>query len=275
MAQESIFKMITNEEYAKVYKTFMRNSTQVGLVRNEIMNFIVNNYKNKSLDLMSIGAGAGWLEDEIIKHAELKVDNILAIEPNIEHAEKLKEKSTEWKDTQCTIDTSYFDENYKTTMKFDVILLVHSIYYTGSPINTVVALKSCLKPEGQILIVIRGERGGFELASCLHKRVRIDATACKYSWEGSVQLIEGLEKYGINYQIKSFPGLYDVTDFIERNDTPTRNDPITFLLHMNYEDLDKEMQEEIYKVAKGGVTVTKDKRHMITHTNSFIFVDNK
>ena len=274
MAQESIFKMITNEEYARVYKTFMRNSTQVGLVRNEIMNFIVNKYKNKSLDLMSIGAGAGWLEDEIIKHAELKVDNILAIEPNVEHAEKLKEKSTEWKNTQCMIDTSYFDENYETAMKFDVILLVHSIYYTKSPLNTVINLRWCLKPGGHVLVVVRGERGGLELSSCLHKRVKIDPSICTFDWTGSTPLIEGLKKNGIKYQIKNFTGHYDITDFIEGNDTPTRNDPITFLLHMNYEDLDKEMQEEIYKVAKGCVTVTKDNRHMINHTNSFIFVGN-
>ena len=274
MAQANIFKILTDEEYARMFKTFIRNSSQNMLVRNEVIQSLVDNYSDGPFDLMSIGAGVGWLEDEIIKHPSLKVKTILAIEPNPEHAEKLEEKSNEWIDTQCNIDTSYFDDSYETAMKFDVVLLVHSIYYTKSPINTIIKAKSFLKPGGQVLIVLRGERGGLELAACLHKQVKIDPSICTYNWEGSVQLIEELKRNGIKYQIQNFTDLHDVTDFIERNNTPTSSDTVSFLLHTKYEDLNTELQDEIYKVVRSRITVGKGNRKMFNHVNSFICVGN-
>ena len=176
MTHGSTFRILSNEEYPEMFRTFIGSSNQNTLVRNEVIQAIVNSYKDTPCDMMSIGAGVGWLEDEIIKHPDLNVNSVLAIEPNVDHAEKLKEKSVDWIDTQCYIDTSYFDEKYETTMKFDIILMAFSIYYSKSPINTVIRAKSFLKPGGQILIVIRGEKGGLELASCIHQQVKIDPT---------------------------------------------------------------------------------------------------
>ena len=274
MTHESTFRILSNEEYPEMFRTFISSSNQNTLVRNEVTQSIVYSYKDTPIDMMSIGAGVGWLEDEIIKHPELKVNNVLAIEPNTEHAEKLKEKSVDWIDTKCYIDTSYFDEKYETTMKFDVILMAFSIYYSQSPINTVIIAKSFLKPGGQILIVIRGEIGGLELASCLHKQVKIDPTICTYNWEGSVQLIEDLKENGIKYHIKNFTCLYDVTDFIDGNETPTRDNTISFFLHTKYEDLDKELQDDLYKIVRDHVTVRDDNKKMFNHTNSLVIVEN-
>ena len=274
MARESNFKMITDEEYSRMFITFKRDSNQDAIIRDGIMTQMLHKYGGKSIDMMSIGAGTGWLEDEIIRHPRMKVDSIVAIEPDPERAEILREKSANWKDTITTVDLSYFAENYEIAKQFDVILMIHSLYYTREPIRAIEKAKSFLKPGGQVMIAIRGSKGGIELASCLHEHVTIDPSICIFSWESSEYLTEKLKKNDIKYQIQDLTSFHDVTDFIERNNTPTCNDTVSFFLHTNYDELDKGLQGDLYNIVKDRITVTKDKKHMFNHVTSFIFVDS-
>ena len=275
MEKERNFKLINEEEYAKVYITFKRNSNQDEIVRNGIITPIVKRYRGKVIDVMSIGAGVGWLEDEINSNPQLKVNSILAIEPNPEHAKKLREKASHWKNTTCDIDMVYFDESYETAQRFDVILFVHSLYYIRNPIGAVAKAKSFLKPGGRIMIVMQGEKGSFELASYLHNQVKIVPSAYyTYSPENSTHLLEGLNRNNIKCRSHDFAEHLDITDFIERKDISTCNDIISFFLHSNYEDLDKKLQDDIYKMVREYATITKDKRYMFSYINSFITIEN-
>ena len=122
---------------------------------------MLGEYCNKPIDIMSIGAGTGWLEDSIIKHSEMKVNNILAIEPNPVHVDKLREMGDKWNDTKFEIDSSFFDENYDTAKRFDVILMVHSIYGMKNPIESIPKAKSLLKNGGKCLIFVKGSKVAF------------------------------------------------------------------------------------------------------------------
>ena len=273
--KNSHFSPISDEEYTQLYITFKQNSNQDMLVRNGIITHILNKYGGKSIDLMSIGAGIGWLEDEIIRHSGVKVSSILAIEPNPEHAEKLKEKSTGWRDTISYIDTSFFTENYDTTMRFDVILMIHSIYYLENPIDAIIKLKSFLKIGGQVMIVVRGEKGGFELVTKMQEYFKIPQSKLIYgSLYNAGMLVDGLKKKSVEYQIQEQMVLVDVSNFIEKKNTPLSNDCVSFLLHTIYENLDKELQDGIYQMVRDRVTVTNDNRFMFGILNSFIHVEN-
>ena len=274
MAQKKVLKMLDNNEYVKMFATFKENSNQDEVVRDGIIAPIIKKYGGKAFDLMSIGAGVGWLEDDIIRHPELKVNIILAIEPNPEHVEKIREKSAKWKDTISYIETGYFNDDYNTIMRFDVILMVNSIYYIRDPIGVIIKAKSFLKPGGQIMIVMQGEQGNFELTSCLHKQVKFSQSMYTYNLENSALLVERLQKNNIKYQMQNFNGLLDVTDFIERKHTPSCNDTISFILHSKYEDLDNELQDYIYKIANERAIVTKDNRYLYSHVNSLIIIES-
>ena len=274
MAQKKVLKMLDNNEYVKMFATFKENSNQDEVVRDGIIAPIIKKYGGKAFDLMSIGAGVGWLEDDIIRHPELKVNIILAIEPNPEHVEKIREKSAKWKDTISYIETGYFNDDYNTIMRFDVILMVNSIYYIRDPIGVIIKAKSFLKPGGQIMIVMQGEQGNFELTSCLHKQVKFSQSMYTYNLENSALLVERLQKNNIKYQMQNFNGLLDVTDFIERKNTPSCNDTISFILHSKYEDLDNELQDYIYKIANERAIVTKDNRYLYSHVNSLIIIES-
>ena len=275
MAQERVLKMLDNNEYAKMFTTFKQNSNQDEVVRDGIMTPIIKRYGGKRFDLMSIGAGVGWLEDDIIRHPDLKVNVIVAIEPNPEHVEMIREKSANWIDTISYIETGYFNEGYNTVMRFDVVLMVNSIYYIRDPIGVIIKAKSLLKPGGQIMIVMQGEQGNFEVTSCLHKQVKFSQQSMyTYNLENSVLLVEKLQKNSIKYRMQNFNGILDVTDFIERKDTPTCNDTISFILHSKYEDLDNDLQDEIYKIVNERAIVTKDNRYLYSHVNSLIVIEN-
>ena len=275
MAQESLPRPITDEEYAQLYITLKRRSNQDAVVRNGTMTPILSKYGGKYIDVMSIGAGVGWLEDELIRHPDIKVNSILAIEPNLEHAEKMREKSAHWKDTDFDIDTAYFNENYNTTKKFDVILVIHSIYYVENPVNAIIKLKSFLKLGGLLLIAVRGKKGGYELMTRVHEYFKLSPSDVTYGSVYSEEMFtDGLKRNGIKYHVEEVMALHDVSDFIEKKATPFSNDCVSFLTHIIYENLDKELQDDLYKIVKDSVTLTKDNRYMFGHLNSFIHVEN-
>ena len=273
MAQEGLPKPITDEEYAQLYITLKRRSDQDAIIRNGTMKSILSKYDGKTIDVMSIGAGIGWLEDEIIKHPHLKVNSMLAIEPNPEHAEKLREKSTTWNDTIGIVDTSYFNENYDTARKFDVILIIHSIYYVENPADAIIKLRSFLKPGGHVLVAVRGEKGGYDLITRVYKHYKIAPSAIIFGGVcNAAMLTDRFKKNGIKYQVQEVMALHDVSDFIEKKAVPFANDCISFLIHTMYENLDRELQNDIYKFVKDYV-ILKDNRYMFGHLNSFIEVE--
>ena len=99
--------------------------------------------------MMSIGAGTGIVEDKIIRHFGMRVISILAIEPNPVHFENLRQMSDKWNDTILELDSSFFDENYDTAKRFDVILINQSIYGIKNPIESILKAKSLLKHGGK------------------------------------------------------------------------------------------------------------------------------
>ena len=272
MSKNRSVKVLTSEEYAKVFDTYTHDTNRNSNIAHGIIHPIVNKYSATSIDMMSVGAGTGWLEDEIINNLDLRVESLLAIEPNPQHAQELRKKSANWTNTVTEIDLSFFDEHYVTDKKFDVILMVHSIYYSSNPIKVIIKARSFLKPNGQIMLAVRGDQGGMELSSYLEEQVEIIPTNPR-KLIGSGLIVDGLKKNNINFQSQDLTDYHDVSDFIERKYSPIRNDVVSFHLNTKYEDLDKDLQDGIYKIVQENVIVTKEERHMYRETSSFMIVE--
>jgi len=274
METQKSYKILTHDEYAKVYRTFKRNSQQDDIVRNAVTELILHEFGRNSIDVMSIGSGTGWLEDHLIKHPQLKITSLLAIEPNLCHFEAIKEKSANWKNTIFDLDPSCFGADYGTEKRFDVILMVHTIYYIKNPINAVIKAKSFLKHGGKLIIVAQGEKGGYELTATVYEEVIRNAPPTyAYNCIHGGFIVDGLRKEGIPFTIKEAVDFLNVTDFIGRVESPNYSDTISLFLHTMYEYLDDECKEEIYKKVKKHTTVTEDNRHVFNHYNKFIIVE--
>ena len=274
MEQSRPFKLLTEEEYVQVYNTFKTNSRQDNIVRDEITKSMLSRYGGSSIDVLSIGAGKGWLEDYLIRHSGLEIKSIVAIEPNINHVEKLMEKSANWTNTIINIDSSYFDADFAIEKKFDVVLMIHSIYYLKNQIDSIMKAKSLLKPRGNLLMVVQGEKGGFELASLLHDQATIVPSTYNYHPISAECVVDSFKNMGAGCQIREIIDAHDVTDFIQRKGTPTCNDTISFFLHSKYEELEQKLQDDVYAMVKKNAIVTEDNRYFMSHSNNFIIVEN-
>ena len=56
---------LTDDEYAKTYETYVKNSTQKVLMLKQIKP-VVEGFKGQEVKMLSIGPGDGYLEDNLI-----------------------------------------------------------------------------------------------------------------------------------------------------------------------------------------------------------------
>ena len=275
MAKQGSLKPISDEDYAKMMVTYKKKSDQRSVDRNGILQSIMKKYAGKSIDVMSVGAGRGIIEDEIVRHPDLIVNSMHMVEPNSVFAEELEAKSAKWESTVSSIDVSYFDENYETSKRFDVIIMVHSIVFIENPVDAIKKLKSFLKDGGQIVIAIRGEKGGCELVSRMHEYMNMDGCTSSYGSNLNARSLANiLRKHDIQCQIQEFIALHDFTDFIEKKKSPCINDVISILLFTKYDDLENDLKDELYKMVKERVAVSDDNKQIFGHSNCFITIEN-
>ena len=274
MEQKKSFKALTQEQYTAKYITFKRRADQDAVIRDVIIKALLLKYENRSIDVMSIGAGIGWLENCIIKHPCMKIRSMLAIEPNPDHLVKLREQSDAWTDTVVQIDSSYFNAHYETSQKFDIVLMVHSIYCMNDPLETIIRAKSFLKHGGQLIIIVQGDQCGKELACHLYARADGAQNILSRNWIDTEFVVDGLKQNNIKYEVENVKISHDVTDFMEKSDSADSSDTISFLLQTDYKDLDNQLQDEIYQLVKKHVTTTEDNRHIFNNQNGIIIVDN-
>ena len=274
MAGKDVCKPLTDAEYAKCYSTFKNGSEQEEVVRSLVMP-VLDKYANTSIDLLSIGIGLGWLEDDLVRHHhEFKVKSIHAIEPNLAHVAKLRETATNWEDTILEIDGSYFDEKYEISKQFDIILMIHSLYGMKNPINAIIKAKSFLKSGGKLLIFVQGEDGANVLVSRLFESVAIVPLPISDNSLTSKDISQVLHTKNIDHTLEKVKSLHNVTDFIERKETPTSSDVVSFLLQTNYKELKKELQEEIYQLVRDCSITDEQGRHFFNNPNCMIAIWN-
>ena len=273
MEKRKSCKLLTQDEYAEVYSTFKKDSQQDDIVRNAVIKFVLQEFGSKSIDMMSIGPGTGWLEDDLIKHPQLKIKNLLAIESNPCHVEKLKEKSLNWKNISFEIDPSCFDEGYATEKRFDIVMMIHIVYYLKHPIDAIIKAKSLLKPGGKLIMFIQGEKGGCQLVYSIRAQTgRQVPSISNYNWITDAYVVDVLKRKNILCSVHEFIDFHDLTDFIERKETPGCNDTISFFLQTKYEDIDEEFRDEVYQRVKKLITVTENNKCLFGHSSNFVVV---
>lgn len=263
---------LTESEYASVFRTFISGSTEYEQIRTLARPFI-DGLEGKAIDLMSIGAGTGCLEDDFIHELGLKVATFLAIEPNSDHLSELKQTVSKWGDVKLKIDSQYFDDKYETSSKFDMVLMSHSMYCVNNPTSVILKAKSFLKPNGRLFLISQTEKGGHELFARMMEVVTMNQPINDH-FVTSKGISEALVNNAIKHQVKMGPSHLEVTDFIERRNSPTANDVVTFFLQTDYSKLEKLLQDEIYEMVKERSVQMKDGKHMFCHPTGMIVVEN-
>ena len=144
--------------YASAFQRFLRVCDQR---RNLFYWFRRNPLPRSVKTLLSIGAGTGQIESELIKTSKRATVHATLIEPNRELAAEIDSYIPS---SQTSIVTSTFedyrDDLLESGQTFDFILLSHSMYYFEKPRDVLNECYNLFLNEGGKLVVINESESG-------------------------------------------------------------------------------------------------------------------
>ena len=264
---------LTEGEYTVAFKTFCSSTTQYERML-ELIKPVVESLKGKSIDFMSIGAGTGCFENDLVTNLGLRVSYLLAIEPNEEHHKLLKQRIISWENAKFTADRSYFTENYEVEDKFDLVLMSHCVYSMANVEEVLLKATSLLKAEGKLVIFVHSETGS-ELISKSMGSVQYLSKPLSDETLTNKYFCDILTKNSIKFTSSEAQTVKDVTDFVKQNDTPTANDVVSFLIQTRFEKLPEELRKELYEMVRDRVIHSENNMYLLPNPTAMIIVEQK
>ena len=266
---------LTEEEYTTAFKTFSSNTTQYEHML-DMMKPVVESFKGEAINLMSIGAGSGCFENDLVTKLGLNVSYFHAVEPSKDRGEQLKKKVIGWDGTKLFVDQNYFTKNYETELKFDLILMSHCLYSIDNVDQVILKTISLMKAQGKIVILVHSETGaGSELFfKAMESMEYISVPLSDESVSGKY-ISEILAKNAISFTTREGPSAVDVTHFIKRQNTSTANDVVSFFIQTRFEKLPEKLRRELYELVKGRAIQTEDVKYMLPHPVVMLSVEQK
>ena len=262
------YQALTEEEYANVFSTFIAKSTEYKAMMS-LIKPAIDGFGGSAVKVMSIGAGTGCVEDDLIRNYGLNMDYFYAIEPNPLHLIELKKTISGW-GSKYKIDARYFDPKMEIDCTFDLIIMSHVMYYMTDPLGAMQKAKDLLNPGGCVVIFHQGEKGGnmiyvefMKKASKEKKTMNDDVISCK-------ELCTMLKKSGVNQQLTLGASTLEVDDFVRRRNTPTANDVISFFLQTRFENLSKELKQEVFEIVKKASYENSDGKYVLNNSTAMI-----
>ena len=267
---------LTEEEYIAAFNTFSSNTTQYGFML-EMIKPVVESFNGKHIDLMSIGAGTGCFENDLVTKMGLDVSYFHVVEPSEDHREQLKQKVISWGYTKLAVDKSYFTENYETEHKFDLILMPHCLYHMDNIDLVILKAISLLKAQGKIVIFVHSETGA-DSELFFKAMEHMEYISRPLADEGVTRksICEILAKNSIHYTTsREGSCATDVTQFIKRQKASTTNDAVSFFIQTRFEKLPQELRKELYELVKERVVHTDEDTFMLPHPTVMIIINSQ
>ena len=276
MASEKVGVLpLTEEEYTAAFKTFCSKTTEYERML-DMMKPVVESFKGEAINLMSIGAGTGGFENDLVTKVGLNVSYFHAVEPSKDRGEQLKKKVISWDNTKLIVDQSYFTKNYETELKFDLILMSHCLYSIDNVDQVILKTISFMKAQAKIVILVHSETGaGSELYfKAMESMEYLSIPLSDVSVSGKY-ISEILAKNAISFTTREGPSAVDVTQFIKRQNTSTAYDVVSFFIQTRFEKLPEKLRRELYELVKERVIHTEDDKYMLPHPVVMISLEQK
>lgn len=272
LQQKRQYITINEGEYADVFSTFIAKSTEYDTML-QLIKSCIDNLDGRAVKVLSVGAGTGCMEDDLIHKFGLNMDYFYAIEPNSSHQTELEKTISRW-GLKNKIDTRYFDPETKIDDSFDLILMSHCMYCMTDPLGAMLHAMSLLKPGGRVIIFNQSDKGGYELysrfitnASLNRRPINDHAISCN-------ELSAMLNRSGIHHETKQGSSTLEVDDFLRRRNTPTANDVITFFLQTRFENLSEDMKLDIFDMTLERSFENSDGKYVFKHPTAMIQIFN-
>ena len=151
---------LATAEYKTIYDEFISRYHGRGAANNYISECLsqVSPTTQNGLRVLIIGPGVGEIELKLL--APHKIDHLTAVEPNIEMAAVLETNLLasssfikDWNIERTGIETYLMNKKHDDG-PFDIILMIHSMYYVASRDDVLRQVRSLLRPRIGIYVVV-------------------------------------------------------------------------------------------------------------------------
>ena len=263
---------LTEDEYARYYKPFLQCTDNLeNLI--SLIEPVVASFSGKPVSIMSIGAGTGYFEDEMVRKLDLKLSHFHAAEPNKNHHKLLLQTMLSWENVDFTIEEKYFTEKYETQHKFDLILMCHCLYNMDNIPQVLSKACSLLNESGKLAVFIHSEVGGAELYNHAINSVKYLSPPLGDQSVTSKSVCKILTDLSISHVVRERPCTLDVTDFVKKQ--RPGNDVVSFLIQTRIEKLPEELQKDLYEIIMKRATCTGNGRYLLLQPTVLVEITTK
>ncbi len=264
MAEKTTLEPLTADEYAKIFASYQTYATDEYVKMIDVISPFIQRLNGKQVALMSIGAGNGCFEEDLINNKGLRVKFFHAVEPDNFRRKELAEVVPKWQ-TEYFIDERGFDDAFETENKFDVILMSHVLYCLAEPVKAIRKAISFLNPGGSLVIINQTEVGMNAVQNILFEVAHFKSAAFNDHQITTASISSELHEASIPHVITSRDAGIDVTDFVQKKQTPTSGDATSFFIQTSFEKLPEDMKSRVYEAVKQRSKSDGSGRTLFTH----------
>lgn len=251
--------MLTEEQYAKCFSVFVKRSHEYEQMLSAITNYVTS-MNNKSIKLLSIGAGTGYFDKNVLDN--LKSHGIEveyhAFEPNLVHLKALKERIPDGHIIGDYYSKTYLTHNEFMDKKFDIVLLCHCLYPMENPHVIVTSTLKLLSPSGRTIVFHHSAGDMTNFVKHFNKFMNPDRKVRDDQTLSAEDITEYLTVHDIRYEYSKLDGYIDMKD-IWTNDEQLY-EMVSFFVQADSHELPVELYEQM---------VAKLKEDTDKHTNKY------
>jgi SAM-dependent methyltransferase len=161
---------LSNKRFDETHELFERSSNQQQLILEWLGDLIRSH--DASLDpvrVLSVGCGSGILDNPLIQAIATSSQRIeyTGVDPNPVACRRFRDEFEKQEHPNVGLDLREQSiESFTSTVRFDIIHVVHSLYYFEDPADILDRLLELLAPEGKVVIVQGPEAELNQLAKC-------------------------------------------------------------------------------------------------------------
>jgi SAM-dependent methyltransferase len=191
--------------------------------------------------ILSVGCGAGDLDREILAASVEQSERVayVGLEPDARQCQRFLSQMTEESDGRARVEArnAYF-EDLQDSQRYDLVILVHSLYYMPDPTEAVDRALSLVDDGGHLVILLAANDTLNELASSFW-----EVEADRQAWF-SEDLRAHLDLYGLSYECERIEARLNVTPCFEM-DSAVGTQLADFIAQVATKELTPQLQDMI------------------------------
>jgi len=161
---------LSHKRYDETHELFEQSSNQQQLILEWLKDLIsLRHASSDPLKILSVGCGSGILDNRLIRSIATTSQQIeyTGVDPNAVACRRFQDDFDNQELRNVRLELLEQDiETLTSRERFDIIHVVHSLYYFGDPANTLNALLELLAPGGKVAVIQAPEAELNQLAKC-------------------------------------------------------------------------------------------------------------